>query len=328
VKNKNSILIVFALLITLASFPAFAEDERDPFFSINAQFSYFPSFIQVGPVVTPDPAYPYGFSPAAGYSIQLGMGLKLFNTVNVFLDFGLEDPFMREAMNIAGKIGTRYFDVMYIYKSTFFPKKTIDAAAIVPPDEYDKWSFPQDGEELQPKLNVGTLALMGPRFFEAFQAGFIWNSISANLGVQSEKEINGKYIAYMDVDRNFNTYGIRLALDYTDLYHLPYYTGNTGMGKLKLIGKTYFDISWGNVTLSNKAVDAVGFSNGKKLIIYSVVRGNFGIAWEKGISAKRSITYGIGLDFFYTKLHFNDSKYTVINDPASFGIFVLVGLAL
>jgi hypothetical protein len=328
-KNKKIISIVFVLLITLTSFPAFCQqNERDPFFSVNAQFSYYPSFIQVDQVVSTDPVYPYGFSPAAGYSIQLGMGIKLFRTVNVFLDFGLDDPYMSKAMQIAGKIGTKYFDVMYIYKSTFFPSKTIDAADVLPGDEYDQWYFPQDGEELESKLNVGTLALMSPQFFEAFQAGFIWNSINANLGLQSEEKISGRYVAYLDIDRHFNTYGIRLALDLTDLFHLPYYTGNKGMGKLKLIGNTYFDISWGNVTLSNEAVDAVGFSSSEKLILYSVVRCNFGIAWEKGISAKRSITYGFGLDFFHTNIHFDASKYGAVNDPATFGIFALVGLVL
>jgi hypothetical protein len=335
-KNKKIISIVFVLLITLTRFPAFGqqnsatanENERDPIFSVNAMFSYFPSFIQVDQVVSTDPVYPYGFSPAAGYSIQLGMGLKLFNTVNTFFDFGLDDPYMSKAMKIAGKIGIKYFDVMYIYKSTFFPKKTIDAAAVLADDEDDQWYFPQDGEELESKLNVGTLALMSPQFGEAFQLGFIWNSINANLGLQSEKEISGRYIAYLDTDRTFNTYGIRLALDYTDLYHFPYYTGNEGMGKLKLIGDTYLDWSWGNVTLSNEAADAVGFSSSENLITYFVIRGNFGIAWEKGISAKRSITYGFGLDFFYTRIHFSASKYDAVNDPATFGIFALIELVL
>jgi hypothetical protein len=334
-KNKKIISIVFALLITSASFPAFGqqnsatanENERDPFLSVNAQFAYYPSIIQVDVVVSTDPVYPYGFSPAAGYSIQLGMGLKLFSTVNAFLDFGFDDPYMSKAMKIAGKIGTKYFDVMYIYKSTFFPPRTIEAAAVLPGDEYGQWRFPQEGEELESKLNVGTLALMSPRF-SGIQIGFIWNSINANLGIQSEKEISGRYIAYLDIDRNFNTYGVRLAVDLTDVYDFPYYTGNAGMGKLKLIGNTYIDMSWGNVALSNEAVDAVGFSSSEKLVGYSVVRGNFGIGWEKGISAKRSITYGFGLDFFHTYIHFDGSKYGLVNDPAVFGIFALVGLVL
>jgi hypothetical protein len=335
-KNKKIISIVFVVLITLTSFPAFGQqnsatankNERDPFFLINAQFSYFPSFIQVDQVVSTDPVYPYGFSPAAGYAIQLGMGLKLFSTVNAFLDFGLNDPYISKAMKIAGKIGTKYFDVMYIYKSTFFPKKTIDAASGLADDEEDQWYFPQDGEELESKLNVGTLALMSPRFFEALQVGFIWNAINANLGIQSEKEISERYVAYLDMDRNFNTYGFRLAVDYADLYHYPYYTGNEGMGKLKLIGDTYLDFSWGNVTLSNEATDAVEFSSSENPIFYFVVRGNFGIAWEKGISAKRSITYGFGLDFFYTQIRLSASKYEAVNDPASFGIFARVELLL
>jgi hypothetical protein len=337
-KNKISVLFV---AIILTSFPAFGQQEdrqedpaaadenkSAPFFSINAQFSYFPSFIQVPPVITTDPVYPYGFAPAAAYSIQLGMGLKLFNMVNAFLDFGLDDPYMSKALSIAGKIGTKYFDVIYTYKGIFFPKRTIDAAATLPDDEYGKWRFPQDGKELESKLNVGTLAIMSPRFGEAFQVGFIWNSISANLGLQSEKEISGQTVAYMDIDRNFNTYGLRLALDLAELYHLPYYTGNNGMGKLKLIGDLYIDVSLGNVTLSNEAADAVEFSGREKLITYFVVRGNYGIAWEKEISAQRSITYGFGLDFFSTNLHFNNSNNAAINDPAVFGIFVLLGLVL
>jgi hypothetical protein len=338
--TKNRIVIVLALLIAFTSFPAFGQQEdrqenltavdgnkREPFFVINAQSSYYPSFIQVEQVVSTEPIYPYGFYPSTGYSIQLEMGLKLFNTVNVFFDFGLDDPHMSKAMEIAGKIETRYFNVIYIYKSTLFPQKTIDAATTLPGGEYDKWHFPQDGEKLASKLNVGTLALMGP-VFSGFRVGFIWSSINANLGLQSEKEINGHYIAYMDIDRNFNTYGVRLALDLTDLYHLPYYTGNKGMGKLKLIGNTYIDLGWGNANLSNEAVDAVGFSSSKNLILYSVIRGNFGIAWEKGISAKRSITYGFGLDFFSTSIHFSSLKSRLVNDPAVFGIFALLGLAL
>jgi hypothetical protein len=341
-KNKEIISIVFVLLITLTSFPAFSqqnsatanENEKDPFFSVKAQFSYFPSFVQVDQFISTDPVYPYGFSPAAGYAIQLGMGLKLFSTVNAFLDFDLNDPYMSEAMQIAGKIGTKYFDVMYTYKSTSFPKKTIDTQAILADDEDDQWYFPQEGEELESKLNVGTLALMSTSFFgyKIMQVGFIWNSINANLGIQSEEEISGRYIAYLDVDRTFNTYGIRVAMDYTafarrDLSATPYYlTGNEGMGKLKLIGDTYFDISWGNVTLSDKAADAVGFS--EKLITYFVVRGNFGIAWEKGISAKRSITYGLGFDFFMNSLGFGFADDKVINDPATFGIFARVEMVL
>jgi hypothetical protein len=292
-------------------------------------FSYFPSFIQVDRMISTDPVYPYGFSTAAGYAIQLGMGLKLFNTVNVFLDFGLNDPYVSKAMKLAGKIGTKYFDVIYVYKSTFFPKRTIDAATVPPDDEDGQWRFPQDGEELESKLNVGTLALMGPRFIRgAYQAGFVWNSIDANLGLQSGEPIAGRYVAYLDMDRKLNAYGIRLAVDWSEFHHLPYYSGNGGMGKLKLIGDTYFDWSFGKVTLSNKAVDAVGFSSSENLVIYSVCRGNFGIAWEKGISAKRSITYGFGLDFFYTSIKVYASKHNAVNDPAAFGIFALVELVL
>ena len=334
-KNKKIISIVFLLLIILISFSAFgqensetvSEKERAPIFSVNAQFSYFPSFIQVDGIIGTEPVYPLDFSPAPGYSIQLGMGIKLFSMVNAFFDFGLNDPYMSRAMKIAGKIGTKYFDVMYIYKSTFFPKETIDAADVLPSDEYDKWYFPQNGEEQEAKLNVGTLALMSPRFFQAFQIGFIWNSISANVGIQSEKEIFGRYVAYLDNDRNFNTYGLRLSLDLVDLYHFSYFSGNKGMGKMKLIGKEYIDWSWGNVILSNEAVNVVGFSDNKKLVSYLVIRGNVGIAWEKGIGAKRSITYGFGLDFFGQYIKFTDSKYMLVNDPATFGIFALVEFA-
>ena len=332
-KNKKTISIVF-LLIALKGFSVFGQEnsgnggekESASVFSFNVQFSYFPSFIQLDGVIITEPVYPLGFSPAPGYSIQLGMGLKLFSTVNALFDFGLDDPYMSKAMKIAGKIGTKYFDVMYIYKSSFFPKKTIDASDVLPSDEYDQWHFPQNGEEQEAKFNVGTFALMGPQFFEAFQIGFIWNSISANVGLQSAKEISGRYVAYLDNDRNFNTYGLRLSLDLIDFYHFPYYSGNEGMGKMKLIGNIYIDTSWGNVTLSDEAVNIVGFSDNKKLVSYFVARGNFGLGWEKGIGSNRSITYGFGLDFFSTVIKFTDSKYSLVNDPAVFGIFALVGL--
>jgi hypothetical protein len=164
------------------------------------------------------------------------------------------------------------------------------------------------------------------------QVGFIWNSINANLGIHSEEEISGRYIAYLDVDRTFNTYGIRVAMDRTafdrgDVSATPYYlTGNKGMGKLKIIGDTYIDISWGNVTISDKAADAVGFSS--KFIFYAVARANIGIGWDKGISAKRSITYGLGFDCFVSSLGFGFFNDEVVNDPANLGIFLRVELVL
>jgi hypothetical protein len=256
------------------------------------------------------------------------MGLKLFNTVNALFDFGLDDPYMSEAMRIAGKIGTKYFDVMYIYKRTFFPEQIIDSTTTLPSEEYDKWLFPQDGEKLEGKFNVGTLALMSPKIVSAFQVGFIWNSINANLGFQSEKEIGGQYIAYFDIDRNFNTYGFRLALNLDDIYHfLPY---NGILGQMKPIAEMYIDGTWGNVNLSDEAEDAVGFSSNKKLMTYTVIRGNFGLAWEKKISAKRSITYGLGMDFFSTSIKVDSSKegFQAVDDPAVFGIFARIGLVL
>jgi hypothetical protein len=327
-------IIVFLLLITLTSFPVFGQEnsgtagekESAPIFSVNAQFSYYPSFIQVDGVIETNPVYPLGFSPAPGYSIQLGMGLKLFSTVNAFLDFGLDDPYMSKAMKLAGKIGTKYFDVMYIYKSSSFPQKTISAVDVLPGNEYDQWRFPQNGEKQAAKLNVGTLALMSPLLLDVFKIGFIWNSISANVGLQSENEISGRYVAYLDSDRNFNTYGLRLSVDLTDVYHILYLSGNEGLGKMKLIGKNYIDMTWGDITLSNEAANAVGFSENKKPVSYTVVRGNFGIGWEKGIGAKRSITYGFGLDFFSTIIKFSGSEYDLVNDPAVFGIFALVGM--
>jgi hypothetical protein len=231
-------------------------------------------------VLSTEPAYPYGFSPAAGYAIQFGMGLKLFNMVNTFFDFGLNDPVMGKAMKIAGKIGIKYFDVMYTYKTSISPQKTIDAADVVPADEYDQWYFPQDGKELESKLNIGTLALMGPRFSKGFQAGFIWNSITANLGVQSDKKISGHYIAYLDTDRNFNTYGVRLALDKAALYEYPAYS-DKGMGKMKIISDSYIDWSWGNFTPSKEAANVVGISSSETSITYLVIRGNLGLSWEK-----------------------------------------------
>ncbi|MDR0583664.1 MAG: hypothetical protein LBG57_04855 [Treponema sp.] len=338
--TKNRIVIVLALLIAFTSFPVFGQqkdstsgnkNERDPFFSINAQFSYFPTFAQIeGPVLTPKKVYPYDFAQAPGYAIQLGMGLKLFNTVNALFDFGLDDPYMKEAMRIAGKIGTKYFDVMYIYKRTFFPEKIIDSTTTLPSEEYDKWLFPQDGEKLERKFNVGTLALMSPNIIPAISAntpialqiGFIWNSINANLAIQSEKEIEGQYIAYADIDRNFNTYGFRLATDHSDMYHIR--------GKIKPIVETYVDFTWGNVNLSDEAVDAVGFSGNKKLMTYIVIRGNLGLAWETKISAKRSITYGLGIDFFNARLLVDSSEedFHAVNDPAVFGIFARIGLVL
>jgi hypothetical protein len=337
VKNKKIILVVFLLLITLTSFPVFGQEnsaaanetEKDPFFSIKTQFSYFPAFVQNNEIViSTEPAYPYGFSPAPGYAIQFGMGLKLFKMVNTFFDFGLNDPAMSKAMNIAGKIGTKYFDVMYTYKITNFPQKTIDVTDVVPADEYDQWYFPQNGRELESKFNVGTLALMSPRFFKAFQAGLIWNSITANLGVQSDKEISGRYIAYLDTDRNFNTYGIRLALDRVALENGTFLSGNEGMGKMKFIYDTYVDMSWGNFTLSKEAADAVGISDGKTGVTYIVVRANYGLGWEKSFSGKMSLNYGLGLDFFSTNINSDASKYGAINDPAAFGIFVRLELIL
>jgi hypothetical protein len=334
--TKNRIVIVLALLIAFTSFPVFGqqgdstsgnENEREPFFSINTQFSYFPTFVQNEDIVlTTKKAYPYGFVQAPGYAIQVGMGLKLFNTVNALFDFDLDDPYMSEAMRIAGKIGTKYFDVIYIYKRTFFPEKIIDSTNTLPSEEYDKWLFPQDGENLEKKFNVGTLALMGPEIATAARegisarVGFIWNSINANLGIQSEKEIGGRYIAYVDIDRNFNTYGFRVAVDYSDRYNF--------LGKMKFIIETYFDMAWGNVNLSDEAVDAVGFSSNKKLMTYIVVRGNLGLAWENKISAKRSITYGFGMDFFsnYTRVDSSKKGLYAVNDPAVFGIFARIGL--
>jgi hypothetical protein len=258
------------------------------------------------------------------------MGLKLFNTVNALFDFGLDDPYMSEAMRIAGKIGTKYFDVIYIYKRTFFPEQIIDSTTTLPSEEYDKWIFPQDGEKLESKFSVGTLALMSPNLIPdsvnplhgILQVGFIWNSINANLAIQSEKEIGGRYIAYVDIDRNFNTYGVRVVADYSDIY----FNG----GKIKPIVETYVDMTWGNVNLSDEAVDAVGFSSNKKLMTYIVVRGNFGLAWEQKISAKRSITYGFGMDFFSARIRVDSSEedFYAFDDPAVFGIFARIGLGL
>jgi hypothetical protein len=335
--TKNRIVTVLALLIAFTSFPVFGqqedstsgnENEREPFFSIKAQYAYFPTFIQdIDYFKYSAKDYPYGFVPAPGYVIQLGMGLKLFNMVNALVDFGLDDPYMREAMRIAGKIGTKYFDVIYTYKRIFFPEQIIDSTTTLttlPGEEYEEWFFPQDGEKLEGKFGVGTLALMSPNIAPenglgvTMQIGFILNSINANLALQSEKEIDGRYIAYVDIDRNFNTYGFRIFIDHS---------GGL-VGKIKPIVETYIDLSWGNVNLSDEAVDAVGFSSNKKLMTYAVARCNLGLAWETKISAKRGITYGLGIDIPITSLRVDSSKkgFRAVNDPTMVGIFARIGL--
>ena len=324
--------IILVLLIAFKVSPLFGQHENNwesiisenknkiiNSLSINAQVSYFPSFIQTDFMVTTTPVYPYGFHQAAGYAVQLGIGLKLFNKINTVFDFALDDPHMTTAMKIAGLLETEYFDIIYTYKSTFFPEKRIDTRTTLPSSEYDKWYFPQEGEKLKAKLDVGTLALMSPRFWNVYKIGFIWNSVDANLCLQSNKMIDGRYVAFMDVDRHFNTYGIRLAMN-LPTHGLILYSGT--IGTVKAISNTYLDLSWGKVNLSDEAITAIGIKNNESDISNLTIRANFGLIVEKEYPTKSIFSYGLGIDFYYIGVTNN------INDPATFGIFALVGLTI
>jgi hypothetical protein len=323
--NRNSVRIQLSgVILTLGPAPS---KEPDILFSLKTKFAFYPEQIQFGDI----PVYPYGDHAASGYSLQLEMGMDLFKKVNLLMNFGI-DPFglnnadidINKLLKIAGSLGTKYFGIVYEYRSTVSPTITIDQN--ISKDSTDDWYFPQDGEELNSYLTIGTLGLVTPALFGIFQLGLVWNSVSANLCIETDKDSDNPTaprIAYMDKDRSFNTYGVRLALrtdEFVDKFNV---------GKAQFVTNTFFDFTYGSATLSDEAKNALGLESNTWAVWLMNFRVNMGLAWKKEISAKRSVTYGVGLDWLSSSVSSADTlQYGMVPNSNMFGIYASLGLVL
>ena len=123
---KKNLLAIFMLLSVLPVLfsqedapeePSGKPPENPVVFDASGVFSWYPvsTYITSGKVsVEPDPLEYFN------YNIQLNMGMKLFNKVSAYFNFGIDDSIANGMMNLAGAIGSKYFGVQVDYQKINF----------------------------------------------------------------------------------------------------------------------------------------------------------------------------------------------------------------
>jgi len=279
--------------------PVFSQENQSISINISASYSYYFDY-SLG--------YKYSefkfidFDTEYAYNLQLSMGLDLYKKVNALVDFNIKDQNMKKAIQIASKIGAKWFGIQFDYE-----KAEGKMAWIKSPVTYMN-DLPQTFEH-----TIKTVGLMSPSLnyngYE-FRGGFIWVSIDTPTTLLFIENNGGYHRIYYE-QNPFNMYGLRISTIPIDTKSLgSILENNFGISLEGIINDIYlftkfdFDFIVGVYKPDKNKIKAINPDHEKLIddFIMPAMRSRmlFGLDYLLPFSYNNIITkLGLGCDFTY-----------------------------